>query len=289
MLPEEESFRSNEIELTYMSTEDYIETLAAWRAEITEGLRAPYSWLSLAGLFWLDEGENSLGSAVGCSVQLPARAPAALGSLRLAGGQVTLHPADGAQLRIGDTPATGETVLQDDHEEEPSLLFWEDVRMVVIKRGERYAVRMWDPQRPERSQAIGRVWHAADPAARITARIERYDPPRVVPSVDIVGTPRQLEVAATLHFEYGGVACAPDAELLPDGRYSLMLKDAAGSGNYGGGRFLDSELPEGDTVVLDLNKLYNPPCAFTPYATCPVPTPNSVLPMVILAGESYAG
>lgn len=270
-------------------TSDYLQDLAAWRAKMTEGLSAPYSWLSLAGLFWLDEGENSLGSATGSAVQLPSRAPAALGSLRLAGAQVTLHPAAGAEMRIGDTPVAGETSLRNDHEDTPSLLFWQDVRMLVIKRGERYAMRMWDPQRPERAHATGRVWHPADPAARITARIERHAPPRVVPSVDIVGTPRQLEIAATLHFEYAGVACTPDAELLPDGRYSLMLKDAVGSGNYGGGRFLDSELPEGDSVVLDLNKLYNPPCAFTPYATCPVPTPNSVLPVAILAGERYPG
>lgn len=273
-------------------TSDYLQDLATWRAEITQGLRAPYGWLSLAGLFWLEEGENSLGSAAGCAVQLPARAPAALGSLQLAGGQaegqVTLHPLADAQLSLGDTAVAGKTILHNDHEDEPSLLFWEDVRMLVIQRGERFAIRMWDPQRLERAQATGRVWHPADPAARITARIERHEPPRVIPSVDIVGTPRQLEIAATLHFEYGGVACAPDAELLPDGRYSLMLKDAAGSGNYGGGRFLNSELPEGDSVVLDLNKLYNPPCTFTPYATCPVPTPNSVLPVAILAGESYA-
>lgn len=269
-------------------TSSYLQDLNAWREQMSAGLQQPYSWLALAGLFWLDAGENSLGSAANCAVQLPSRAPAALGSLRLANGQVTLQPTPGADLRIADTPVSGETVLHNDHESEPSLLFWEDVRMLVIQRGERYAIRMWDPQRPERSQARGRVWHAADEAARITARIERHAPPRIVPSVDIVGTPRQLEIAATLHFEYGGAACAPDAELLPDGRYSLMLKDAPASGNYGGGRFLDSELPEGDTVVLDLNKLYNPPCAFTPYATCPVPTPNSVLPVAILAGERYA-
>ncbi|MBX3003670.1 MAG: DUF1684 domain-containing protein [Anaerolineales bacterium] len=266
---------------------DYLSTLSAWRDEMSAGLRKPYSWLALAGLFWLAEGENSLGSAAGCAVQLPARAPAALGSLWLAGSQVTLRPAPGAQLRISAAPVDGETRLYDDHAEQPSLLFWEDVRMVVLKRGARYAVRLWDPQRPERSQAPDRTWHPADPAARVQARIERHTPPRVVPSVDIVGTPRELKIAATLHFEYAGVACAPDAELLADGRYSLMLKDAPGSGNYGGGRFVESELPAGDTVVLDLNRLYNPPCAFTPYATCPVPTPNSVLPVAILAGERY--
>lgn len=256
---------------------------------MSQRLREPYGWLALAGLFWLEEGENSLGSATTCAVQLPARAPASLGSLHLANGQVTLQPAAGAALRIGEQAVSGATRLHNDHAEQPSLLFWEDVRLLVLQRGERYAIRLWDPQRPERTQAPGRVWHAPDGAARITARVERHNPPRVVPSVDIVGTPRQMQVHATLHFEYAGVAFAPDAELLPDGRYTLMLKDASGSGNYGGGRFLDSELPQGDKVVLDFNRAYNPPCAFTPYATCPVPNPNNVLKVAIPAGERYAG
>ncbi len=279
-------------------TTDYIEKINIWRADMGERLRAPYSWLALAGLFWLNEGENMLGSAPGSAVQLPARAPASLGSLHLAAGQaaglLTLRPAPGAGLHAGANPAagehavSGETMLNDDHSQQPTFVFWEDMRMLVLKRGERYAIRVWDPQRPERQTATGRVWFLPDPAARLTARIERYDPPLRVLRDDIVGIQQETEMHAALHFEYGGVQCAPQAELLEDGSYYLLLKDAsAGKGSYGAGRFLVSEQPTGDEVVLDLNKLYSPPCAFTEFATCPLPQASNVLPVAILAGERY--
>jgi len=277
-----------------MNIEDYIETLTAWREQITAGLRAPYGWLALTGLFWLEEGENSLGSAPGSAVQLPARAPAQLGSLHLASGQaegqVTLQPALGAALRIDEHAVHGATLLQDDHAEQPTFLFWEDVRLLVLQRSGRYAVRVWDPQRPERQTATGRVWFPPDPAARVVARIEHYDPPIRVLRDDITGAQLQTEMHAALHFEYGGVHCAPQAELLEDGSYYLLVRDGtSGKTSYGAGRFLTSEQPAGDEVVLDLNKLYSPPCAFTEFATCPLPQPSNVLGVAIETGERYDG
>lgn len=277
-----------------MENKAYIKELNAWRADMGERLRAPYSWLALTGLFWLEAGANGLGSAPGSRVQLPARAPASAGSLHLANGQVTLRPAPGAALSAGAGPnagehaVSGETQLHDDHSQQPTFLFWEDVRMLVLKRGEQYAIRVWDPQRLERQSATGRVWFPPDPAARVTARIERYDPPVRVLRDDIVGIQQETEMHAALHFEYNGLHCAPQAELLDDGRYYLLFKDAsAGKGSYGAGRFLTSELPAGDEVVLDLNKLYSPPCAFTEFATCPLPQASNVLPVAIEVGERY--
>lgn len=273
---------------------DYLAQLNAWRADMGERLRAPYSWLTLTGLFWLDEGENSLGSAPGSRVLLPARAPGGLGSLHLANGQVSLHPTPdaalsaGANPAAGEAPVSGETRLHDDHSEQPTFVFWEDVRILVLRRGDRYAIRIWDPQRPERQTATGRVWFPPDPAARVTARIERYESPVRVLRDDIVGIQQETEMHAVLHFEYGGVHCAPQAELLEDGTYYLLVKDAsAGKGSYGAGRFLTSETPTGDEVVLDLNKLYSPPCAFTKFATCPLPQASNVLPVAIEVGERY--
>ncbi|MCW5874529.1 MAG: DUF1684 domain-containing protein [Anaerolineales bacterium] len=269
---------------------DHLSTLSAWREDMGERLRAPYGWLALTGLFWLEDGENSLGSAPGSVVQLPARAPAALGSLWLAGGQVTLHPAPGAALRIDEHAVHGATLLQDDHAEQPTFLFWEDVRLLVLRRANKFALRVWDPQRRERQTATGRVWFPPDPAAQLVARIERYDPPVRVLRDDITGAQLQTEMHAALHFEYGGVHCAPQAELLEDGSYYLLVRDGtSGKTSYGAGRFLTSEQPTGDEVVLDLNKLYSPPCAFTEFATCPLPQPSNVLAVTIEAGERYDG
>lgn len=273
-----------------MANSDYLPTLAAWRTDMSERLRAPYGWLALTGLFWLEDGENSLGSAPDSAVRLPARAPAQLGNLHLANGQVSLHPAPGAALHIDEQAVTGTTALQDDHAEQPTFLYWEHVRMLVLQRSGRYAVRVWDPQRPERQNAIGRVWSPPDPAARVIARIERYATPQLVLRDDITGAQVQTEMHAALHFEYGGVHCAPQAELLDDGSYYLLIRDAtSGKTSYGAGRFLTSEQPAGDEVVLDLNKLYSPPCAFTEFATCPLPQPSNVLAVAIEAGERYDG
>jgi uncharacterized protein (DUF1684 family) len=121
-------------------------------------------------------------------------------------------------------------------------------------------------------------------------RIERYEPPLRVLRDDIVGIQQEAEMHAALHFDYGGVHCAPQAELLDDGTYYLLFKDATvGKGSYGAGRFLVSEQPAGDEVILDFNKLYSPPCAFTEFATCPLPQPSNVLPVAIEAGERFDG
>jgi uncharacterized protein (DUF1684 family) len=266
----------------------YLEKLNAWREELNAGLRKPYSWLALSGLHWLAEGENAAGSAAGNAVQLPARAPAHAGKFILNKGQVSLRPANGVVFELNDKPLVDETVLNNDHSEHPDFVLLDDIRMLVLKRADHYAVRVWDPQRPERQTALGRVWFPPDESARVTARIERYDPPKRVLRDDITGIQQQGEMHAVLHFDLDGEHCAPEAELLDDGTYYLLIKDgSSGKGTYGSGRFLVSELPVGDEVVLDFNKAYSPPCAFTEFATCPLPSAQNTLRTPILAGERF--
>jgi hypothetical protein len=107
---------------------------------------------------------------------------------------------------------------------------------------------------------------------------------------DVVGIQQPGAMDAALHFEWRGQPCSLDAELLEDGSYDLLFKDAtAGKGSYPAGRFLTTEIAEGDQVVMDFNKAYNPPCAFTDFATCPLPQPQNVMAVAIEAGERYKG
>jgi hypothetical protein len=286
---------------------DYLSALAAWRAGMEERLRGEYSWLALAGLFWLQEGDNPFGSAPENLIRLPSRAPAFAGIFEKQGSQVVLELAEGIKGKLNEqTDFPPVTALHDDHSEKPDYLFigpaltpspspkgrgeQNDIRLLVIRRGDKLALRVWDPQHANRQNFAGRVWWAVDPAARVTARIERYDPPKAVMIDDVVGIQQPGSMDAALHFEWGGQPCSLDAELLEDGSYDLLFKDAtAGKGSYPAGRFLTTEVAEGDFVTLDFNKAYSPPCAFTDFATCPLPQPQNILSVAIEAGERYKG
>ncbi len=267
---------------------DYPSVLASWRADLEERLRRAYSWLSLAGLFWLQEGENAFGSAAENPVRLPKRAPASAGVFTLAGGEVSVSPVAGVEIMLNDKTVAPGTRLHSDHAEKPDYLFISDLRILVIQRGDKLAIRVWDPQRANRQNFGGRVWWPPDAAARVPARAVRYDPPKNVIIDDIVGIQQPGVMHAALHFEWRGQPCSLDAELLGDGNYDLLFKDAtAGKGSYPAGRFLVSEAAEGDLVILDFNKAYSPPCAFTDFATCPLPLPQNILSVAIEAGEKY--
>lgn len=266
--------------------ENYTENIEAWRAQMDENLQAPCSWLALLGLFWLQEGENALGSAPDAAIHLPARAPAVAGSLHLQDGQVTLELA-------GTAPRT----LRKLGDGEPDYFFVDDIRMALIERGGQLAVRGWDPQHPKRVNFKGRIWYPVDPAYRVSARVEPYEPPKPVVIDDMIGNQNPAHMDAALVFEIGGSEQRLDAQLLSDGRYDMTFKDAtAGRGSYPAARFVQSEAPVLDpladarlpkSMMLDFNRAYSPPCAFTDFATCPLPTPENVLAVAIEAGERY--
>jgi uncharacterized protein (DUF1684 family) len=265
---------------------DYMKNIEAWRAQMDENLQAPYSWLALFGLFWLQEGDNAIGSAPDAAIRLPERLPAAAGSLHLQDGQLTLQltgTAPRALRKLGDG--------------EPDYFFVDDIRMALIERGGQLAVRGWDPQHAKRVNFKGRNWYPVDPSYRVSARVEPYEPPKPVVIDDMIGNQNPATMDAALVFKIGGSEARLDAQLLSDGRYDITFKDAtAGRGSYPAARFVQSEAPILDlladaklpeSIVLDFNRAYSPPCAFTDFATCPLPTPENVLVVAIEAGERY--
>jgi uncharacterized protein (DUF1684 family) len=277
--------------MTTELTPSQLQAITEFRANRETSLRREYGWLSLAGLFWLDEGEDTMGSAAGNSIRLPERGPAQAGVFLLRNGQVTLTPNAGANIRLGEIPLTGTSApLKVDTSGEPDFIFIENpsapIRMMVIERAGQLAIRVWDPESPVRSGFPGCAWYEMYARFRLMAQVETYAEPKHFMIDDIVGIQRPVSMHAALAFQLNGNEYRLDGEKQEDGSFDLIFKDATASKTtYGAGRYLTTEVTEGDHVVIDFNVAYNPPCAFTAFATCPLPLPQNILPVAIEAGE----
>jgi hypothetical protein len=249
---------------------DDVAAWRAWRERREAKLREPEGWLSLIGLHWLAPGENRVEG-------LP-------GVFTLRDGQVTLRAEAADGYRLGEAPVL-ERTLRSDAGEKPDRLRLGSRTVGLIQRGQELALRVWDADSPARQAFPGIETFPHDSRWRIEARWEAYPAPRKVELPSAAGPPQQSLAPGRAHFEVGG----REVELEPteDGdRLFFVFRDAtAPRETYGGGRFLSAEAPAGGKVTLDFNRASNPPCAFSPHATCPLPEPGNVLPVRIEAGE----
>lgn len=269
---------------------DYLATISTWRNEMDTNLRSDYSWLALWGLFWLDEGDNLIGSAEDSKILLPERIASNLGSVVLNNGQVSVALKNGAELRLNENEVlAADHILQPDVSGKPDFLFASDIRMMLVERAGQLAIRVWEPQHPKRANFSGRQWFDTTDNFRVEATIQSYDPPKQVIVDDILGFQQEGEMHASLHFSIGGQEQRLDAEKLDSGAYYIIFKDStANKETYPSGRYLVTEVANVEKVVIDFNRAYNPPCAFTEHATCPLPRPENILKVAIEAGEKYA-
>ncbi len=267
--------------------------IEAWRAKRTANLHREDGWLTLVGLFWLEEGENRFGSDPKSNrIVFPAgTAPKTMGSLDLAGGSVTLRAKPEAGLTSGGRPVTAMR-LATDAEGEATLLQHGRLRFYVIRRGSRLGVRVKDSQNPARLAFRGIESFPVDLAWRIEARFDAYDPPKTIPVPNILGSVENEKSPGAVVFRLAEREYRLDA-IRESGSEDLFLifgDVTNGRETYGGGRFLYAAPPDkAGRVVLDFNKAYNPPCVFTPYATCPLPPAGNRLPIRIEAGEKTYG
>jgi uncharacterized protein len=267
-----------------MSEETYREEIEQWRLEADATLRGPEGWLSVAGLFWLHEGVNLVGSGPTCTITLPASAPAFVAELCLRDGVVTLGVYGDSLLLNGDAP--DERPLRDDTQPPADRLSVGPIVLHILRCGERFGVRIRDPQHPGRTAFPGRRWYEPRPEYRIVARFEAYDPPRPIPITNILGDTEDELAPGAAVFELDGHEYRLDAVSSSGGRLFFNFRDrTAGQTTYGAGRFLYATAPQNGEVVLDFNRAVNPPCAFTAYATCPIPPRQNHLPIAIPAGE----
>jgi uncharacterized protein (DUF1684 family) len=258
---------------------DFESEVLSWRQEREKRLKAPDGWLSVAGLFWLKEGRNEAGSAPSMAIQLPARAPARAGAFTLSGGRVTFEDASGAAK-----------ALRDDSSGKPDVIDIAGLKLHIIHRGDRYGVRMKDNESEYRRNFQGLSWYPPRKDWLIQAVFLPYPAPRKMTFDSQTGDKQEMTSSGYVEFEYSGrkLRLTP---VLEDGRLFFIFRDkTAGKTTYPAARFLYADPPVKGRVTLDFNKAYNPPCVFTPYATCPLPPPENRLPIEVDAGEQmYKG
>jgi uncharacterized protein (DUF1684 family) len=272
----------------------YRAEIEKWRAARLARLTAPDGWLSLTGLFWLSEGDNTFGSDPADPVVLPAgSSPPVAGVLRLAEGRVTVQARPEVPVRTLDgKPVTTIDLAPDDSPAGPTILTLATVRFYVIRRGERLGVRVKDSESPVRKNFTRIDSFPIDPSWRVDARFEPYDPPKEIAVPTELGTVEKDVSPGALIFEHAGKTYRLDPVLEPgsDELFVIFGDRTNGRDTYGAGRFVYAPFPRNGRTILDFNKAYNPPCAFTPYATCPLPPPENRLPLRVEAGEKrYTG
>ncbi len=256
----------------------YTTDIAVWRAAYEAELRAPGGWLAVAGLFWLHEGDNAVGSDPLSEIVMPVRTHKRFGRLTLASGAVEFVPVSGAaRILKPDTPGPADVVDID------------GVAMTIILRGGRLGVRLRDPDAPARRDFSGSHWFPADEKWRVQAKWLPAQAGKTIPVTNVLGMTSQEPSPGTATFALGGHTLSLEP-VIEDGDLFFMFKDAtSGHSTYGAGRFLHAAMPKEGTVMLDFNKAYNPPCAFTAFATCPLPPKQNNLPLVVDAGEMNYG
>lgn len=265
---------------------DYVHELETWRQQIDENLRREKSWLTLTGLYWLHEGENAFGSDPENEVPFPQGVgEAQVGVFKLDGGQVLIEVNPGMQVQVG-----GETVaamqIKPDVSGEPDDIDCGRIAMRLVKRGDRFGIRMWHRDHPSRVEFPGRQWFAADANYVVEAVFHVYDPPKEIPISNIIGDIEPEQMAGWVEFELDGRMARLEAIGTASGELFLIFKDAtSGEATYPSGRYLYTEPPQDGRVLLDFNRAYNPPCAFTDFATCPLPPKDNHLAFAIEAGE----
>jgi hypothetical protein len=272
----------------------HVKEVEAWKAGRLASLTGEGGWLSLAGLHWLKEGENRVGSDPAAEVRLPeGKAPREVGTMRLREGVVTFEIKPGVEIISDGKPVKSLELHSDDGGAKPTVLQLGSLSFNVIKRVGRLGVRVKDRESAARLNFKGLEYFPFGEAWRVPARLERYDPPRSIPILNVLGMQEGTPSPGALVFELGGREYRLDA-LTEEGEEKLFVifsDQTSGRETYGAGRYLYVDQPGADNrAVVDFNKAYSPPCAFTPYATCPLPPQQNRLPVRVEAGEKkYAG
>lgn len=263
-----------------------------WRNHRDARLRSDGGWLTLVGLHWLAPGDNAFGSEPSLPIALPpGKAPARAGTLVLEGDKVRLVPEKGAGVLIDGKPA-GERVLADDASGKPDVVQVGDLRFHVIRRGDRIGIRVRDPKSPVRTGFKGIEYYPPDRTYRVEAEFHPYDAPHKLQVPTVLGTVEEMEAPGRVRFTLHGreLWLEPVIEDPKEPELFFIFKDQTSvKETYPAGRFLYAAMPKDGKVVLDFNKAYNPPCAFTPYATCPLPPKQNWLDVRIEAGEKRFG
>lgn len=258
-----------------------------WRAKRIIALNRPDGWTSLIGLHWLDPGTHRVGSDADNGVRL-AMGPEHLGLFTVRGKQVGFVP--DALVVVDGEPQIGAGTLRTDKDPAgPSTIVFDGGKGVatVIERGGRLALRVKHADAESRLKFAGLQYWLGGRDWQVPARFIPHPPGKTLPIANIIGTTDDIPNPGAVEFERGGKTHRLEALDQGEGTLFLVFADrTSGHGSYGAGRFIDAPMPDKQgRLVIDFNQAYNPPCAFTPFATCPLPPPENRLDLAVEAGE----
>lgn len=263
----------------------YPAAMKAWREKREAELKSDNGWLTVAGLFWLKEGANRFGTDPSNEIVLPEGSTLGrAGVFEFNGGRATLRAEPGANIFSEGRPVTA-LEIRTDADERPSVLNAGSVTMQVIKRGARFGVRVKDKNSRQRREFAGLRWFPVKEPLRVTASFVAYDEPRDIPIANVLGDVQNMPSPGYAKFEMGGKMYRLDPVLDGKKLFFIFSDLTSGKSTYPAGRFLYSDPPVDGVVVLDFNQAINPPCAFTSFATCPLPPRQNRLKVAISAGE----
>lgn len=267
-------------------SEDYIQEIEDWKTSRLKDLKGENGYVNLAGLFWLKEGENIFGSADENDLKFPEnKSPEKLGSFLLKNDSVSIITSNISGITSGGAEIGEQTLAYHDSLKNSPEFNLGSLRWVVIKRGEKFAVRLRDLEHENLTTMDPLEFFELDPEMKVVADFEPYDPPRYVKTANVLGMVYDAEVPGLLKFELRGQKYEMEPNL--DGDLHLRFTDeTTGEETYGLGRYLHADMPdENNKVIIDFNRAYNPPCAFTEHATCPIPPKANHISFKLMAGE----
>ena len=264
---------------------DYQRGINKWRAEHQAELLAEDGWLTVAGLFWLKDGVNTVGAGSGFDVELTDNfKQGKFGEITYSHGSATLDVFPGVDAK-SDGKSVSRIELVSDEKSKPIKIETGSQTFYLIKREDRFGIRLKDAKNPARTNFVGLKWFPINAKFQVTAAFEPFAETQEVNIPNVLGGTFKMKSPGILRFKLGGKEYTLQPVVEDDHLFIIFRDLTSKTSTYGAGRFLYADAPKDGKVMLDFNKAENPPCAFTSFATCPLPPQQNRLEVAIKAGE----
>jgi uncharacterized protein (DUF1684 family) len=266
---------------------DYVKSVEKWRSEQEANLKKETGWLTVAGLFWLKEGTSTVGAGEKFDVRLTENfKQGRFGEIDFKNGVAALKVESGIEAQADGKGISAPVNLVSDEKGKPTEIRTGSQTFFLIKREDRFGIRLKDSSSEARRTFKGRHWFPVDETYKVTARLEAFPEPKEVMVPNVLGGNFKMKSPGILKFTLKEKEYSLQPVDEGDGALFIIFRDKSSlDETYKSGRFLYADKPVNGEAVLDFNKAENPPCAFTPYATCPLPPPQNNLDVEIKAGE----
>jgi uncharacterized protein len=266
---------------------DYVKAIEQWRSDEEKNLKKETGWLTVAGLFWLKDGINTVGAGEDFDVRLTDNfKKRKFGEIDFKNGAAALKIESGVEAQSDGKNISTAVDLVSDEKGKPTEIRTGNQTFYLIRREVRFGIRLKDSNSKARLAFKGQHWFPIDESYKITARFESFPEPKEVTVPNVLGGNFKMKSPGLLKFTLKGKEYSLQPVTEEDDTLFIIFSDKSSqSETYKSGRFLYADKPVNGEAVLDFNKAKNPPCAFTPFATCPLPPPQNILDVEIKAGE----